>query len=142
MRYLPILAIMFYASWAMTQDAIKNGDAFTLHVTDVRSIAPEGHVGFSKTLGVYAVTASGPRTSFVLYCTKAAPQAGQEYTALDEYVSTNYSWLHLWPVERNSIEQSKKKKGRLYRVIIIQNMLPEPKPDVACDIHSETGIKP
>lgn len=140
MRFVNALAvILFCYAWASAQDAIRNGDPFTLHVTEVRSIAPEGHVGFSKTLEVYAVNARGPQKSYVLYCTKSAPQAGQDYTALDEYVSANYSWLHLWPVERTTLQESKKKKGRLYRVIIIQNMSPEPKPDAACDIHSESA---
>lgn len=85
---------------AQTQDAIRNGEPFSMRVISVRSIAQEGHVGFSKSLEVYAVSANGPTKSYVLYCTKAAPQSGQTYTALDEYVSGNYSWLHLWPVER------------------------------------------
>ncbi len=143
MRFSTLLAVILCGVWALAQDAIRNGDPFTLHVVKVRSVAPEERVGFSKSLETYAVAAYGPRMSYVLYCTKAAPQAGRDYTALDELVSANYSWLHLWPVERDTIEQSKKKKkGRLYRVIVIQNVLPEPKPDLACDIHSETAIQP
>src|ERR1039458_1426018 len=133
--------MMSYVVKAPGQDAIRNGEPFTLHVSNVRSVAPESRVGFSKSLEVYAVSAYGPKMSYVLYCTKAAPQTGQAYTALDEYVSADFSWLHLWPVERKTIElpptEAKKKKGRLYRVIIIQNMLPEPHPDAACDIRSE-----
>src|ERR1039458_1871421 len=142
MRLVTLLAILSCTTWALAQDAIRKGDPFTLHITNVHSVAPESRVGFSKSLEVYAVSAYGPKMSYVLYCTKAAPQAGQTYTALDEYVSADFSWLHLWPVERNTIEPppgTKKKKGRLYRVIIIQNMQPEPRPDVACDIHSETA---
>jgi len=137
-----VLAICAGTAWA--QKAVRNGEPFTLQVTTVRSLAPESHVGFSKSLEVYAVTAHSPQMSYVLYCTKAAPQTGQTYTALDEYVSADFSWLHLWPIEKNTLDAplGKKKKGRLYRVIIIQNMMPEPKPDVACDIYSETGRQP
>jgi hypothetical protein len=126
---------------ARAQEAIRRGDPITLRIDSVRSIAPEERVGFSKSLSVYAVSASSPTASYILYCTKNAPEAGQSYTALDEYVSGDYSWLHLWPVERKSLQQIKgaesKKKGRLYRVIILQNVLPEPHPDLACDIYSE-----
>ena len=134
---------MFWVTLAYTQETIRNGEPFTLHVAEVRSLATESHVGFSKALEVYAVTATSPRMSYVLYCTKAAPQVGQAYKALDEYVSADFSWLHLWPVEKTTLDlppATKKKKGRLYRVIIIQDMMPEPKPDLACDIHSETAI--
>jgi hypothetical protein len=143
MRIVTLLAVLSCASLALAQDAIKIGDPFTLHITNVRSVAPESRVGFSKSLEVYAVSAYGPKMSYVLYCTKAAPQAGQTYTALDEYVSADFSWLHLWPVEKNTIEAppgTKKRKGRPYRVIIIQDMQPGPRPDAACDIHSENAL--
>jgi hypothetical protein len=146
MRVLCILTSMVLsAALATTQEALRNGDPFTLTVTNVRSIAPESRVGFSKTSEVYAVTAYGSQMSYVLYCAKAAPQTGQAYTALDEYVSADLSWLHLWPVEKKAIDSlpsTTKKMGRLYRVLIIQNMVPGPKPDVACDIHSEAAKQP
>ena len=139
-------AMMALSVEGQAQEAIRKGDPFTLHITNVRSVAPEGHVGFSKSLEVYAVSAYGPAMSYVLYCTKSAPETGQAYTALDEYVSANFSWLHLWPVEIKTIDPppdgaTKKSKGRLYRVIIIQNMQPEPHPDASCDIHSETAVQ-
>lgn len=142
--FILVLMIVWGAS-TQAQDAIRNGEPFTLHITNVRSVAPEERVGFGKSWELYAVSAYGLKMSYVLYCTKSAPQTGQSYTALDEYVSANFSWLHLWPVERKTIEPppgTKYKKGRLYRVIIIQNMQPEPHPDVACDIHSETARQP
>ena len=144
MRIALVIAVVFavIAMPSTAQEAIRNGDPFTLSITDVRSISPEKRVGFSKTLEVYAVTAYGPNMSYVLYCAKAGPHAGQTYTALDEYVSADYSWLHLWPVEKknlNLLSDKSKKKGRLYRVIIIQNMLPQPNPDLACDIYSEAA---
>lgn len=132
------------SAWARStkaQEAIRNGEPINVHIANVRIVAPEEHVGFSKSWEVYRVAADAPKMSYILYCTKAAPQVGRSYTALDENVSANFSWLHLWPVDRKTLESQpeKKKKGRLYRVIIIQNMLPEPHPDLACDIFSETA---
>jgi len=148
---IPVLSLLLAALACSTmetraQEAIRNGEPFNLQVTNVRSVAPESRIGFSKSWEVYAVSAHGPSLTYILYCTKGAPEAGRGYTALDEYVSADLSWLHLWPVERMTLapipRTAKKKKGRLYRVIIIQNMLPEPHPDLACDIHSETAIQP
>ena len=139
-----LTAMMLWPPQGRSQEAIRNGEPFPLRVTNVRSLEPEGRVGFSKNWLLYAVNGYGPHMSYILYCTNAAPQAGQTYTALDEYVSSDLSWLHLWPVEKKNIQLppgTKKKKGRLYRVVIIQNMASEPKPDVACDLHSETAIQ-
>jgi hypothetical protein len=144
---IAFVILVWMIAWVaptQAQEAIRNGEPFTVNVTSVRSVAPEEHVGFSKSWEVYRVAADGPKMSYILYCTKAAPHVGQSYTALDEYVSADFSWLHLSPVDRKTLESQseKKKKGRLYRVIIIQNMLPEPHPDSACDIYSETVTKP
>lgn len=133
--------------WTNTfaQDLISHGPPFTLHVTQVRSLAHDTRVGFSKVPELYAITAYGPKMSYVLYCSKVTPQSGRDYTALDEYVGADYSWLHLWPVEKKDLQLppgTKKKNGRMYRVIIIQNVAPEPKPDTACDIYSETAKQP
>jgi hypothetical protein len=125
------------------QDLFRRAAPFDLHITDVRSLGPEKRVGFSKSLELYAVTGYGQQMSYVLYCTKAAPNPGRAYTALDEYVVSDLSPLHLWPVERSTIDlpQGAKKKGRLYRVIIIQNIASGPRPDLACDIHSEQALQ-
>lgn len=126
------------------QDLFRRGGPFDLHITDVRSIAPEKRVGLSRSLELYSVTAYGPQMSYILYCTKAAPESGKVYTALDEYVASDLSFLHLWPVERSTIDlpSGAKKNGRLYRVIIIQNIAPGQKPDLACDIYSEHARQP
>jgi len=133
------LSALMCAGVTYPQDLFRRGGPFQMHVTEVRSIAPEKRVGISKSLEVYSVSAYGPEMSYVLYCTKAAPESGKVYTALDEYVTANLSFLHLWPVERTSIDlpPGTNKNGRLYRVIIIQNIAPDPKPDLACDIYSE-----
>lgn len=139
-----LLSVIALAASTQAQDAIRVGEPFTVHITNVRSVAPEEHVGFSKTWETYRVAANGPGVSYILYCTKAAPHVGDSYTAMDEYVSADFSWLHLWPVDRKTLgpQSGKKKKGRLYRVITIRNMLPEPHPDSACDIYSETATQP
>jgi hypothetical protein len=82
--------------------------------------------------------------SYVLYCAKAAPESGKVYNALDEYVVSDLSALHLWPVERSTIDlpAGASKKGRLYRVIIIQDIAAGNRPDLACDIYSEKVIPP
>lgn len=136
--------VLVYASVLQAQEIVRRGEPFDLHVTTVRSVDHDGRVGFSKAWEVYAVTGYGPKMTYVLYCTTAAPKAGQVYSAMDDYVDANHSYLHLWPVEKNTLQlpTGVKKKGRMYAVIIIQNMLPEPRPDLACDIHSETATNP
>lgn len=126
------------------QDLFRRAGPFDLHITSVRSLGPEERVGFGKSLELYAVTGSGQQMSYVLYCTKAAPEAGRTYTALDEYVVSDLSPLHLWPVERSTVDlpPGAKKTGRLYRVIIIQDIASGPRPDLACDIHSEQALQP
>jgi hypothetical protein len=126
------------------QDLFRRAGPFDLHIMNVRSLGPEKNVGFSKSLELYAVTGYGQQMSYVLYCTKVAPDSGRVYTALDEYVISDLSPLHLWPVERSTLDlpQGAKKRGRLYRVIIIQNIASGPKPDLACDIHSEQALSP
>ena len=123
----------------------SRSDPFTLQVTAVRSLDHDSRVGFSKALELYAVNAYGPRMSYVLYCSKAAPEVGRSYTAIDAYVSADYSWLHLWPVEKQSLPPSiltyGKKKGRLFRVIAIQNVRSDPRSDLACDIYSEKALQ-
>jgi len=89
---------------------VHNGGPVDLHVTEAHSIAPEKKIGFSKSLEVYAVDAystvsvggwsSSPQTIYVLYCVKAAPEVGKIYVAHDENIDSNYSFLHLWPVEK------------------------------------------
>jgi|WetSurMetagenome_2_1015567.scaffolds.fasta_scaffold656984_2 hypothetical protein len=128
---------------AQAQDLFSRNPPFGLHITDVRSIAPERHVGFSKTLELYSVTAYGQGMSYVLYCTKVAPESGKVYTALDDYVVSDLSALRLWPVERSTINlpAGASKKGRLYRVIIIEDIAAGNRPDLACDIYSEKAVQ-
>lgn len=108
--------------------------SFELKISAVRSISPERRVGFSKSLPTYAVDATTEGRSFVLYCVKNAPEVGRSYVAVDRPVPSNYSWLHLWPVD----SAAGKKKKRLYRVVIIRDAIPGEHPDVACDVYSET----
>ena len=125
------------------QELFKRNGPFDLHIVDVRSIAPERRIGFGKSSELYAVTAYGPQMSYVLYCTKFAPESGRVYSANDEYVTSDLSAQHLWPVERSTLAlpPGAKKKGRLYRVIIIQNVFPGPHPDIGCDIYSEKATQ-
>jgi hypothetical protein len=139
-----VACAIIWAGIAHAEDLFRRAGPFDLHITSVRSLGPEKNVGFSKSLELYAVTGYGQQMSYVLYCTKAAPDPGRVYTALDEYVVSDLSPLHLWPVERSTIDlpPGAKKKGRLYRVIIIQNIASGPRPDLACDIHSEQALQP
>jgi hypothetical protein len=124
------------------QDHIFNmSTPFSLQVTSVRSLNSDERVGFSKALELYAVTAYGPETSYTLYCVKYGPEAGKTYTALTSYVDSSLSALHLWPVEKQTLNlpSGTKTKGRVYRVVIIQDIRSGPKPDLACDIRSETA---
>jgi len=125
----------------LAQDFIQRGSNITLHVARVRSLEHDRRVGFSKALEVYAVDASSSKMSYVLYCVKIAPQAGQNYNSLDAYVSSSYSALHLWPIEKKDIDlpAGSKKRGRMFRVIIFQNINTSTKPDLPCDIYSETA---
>ncbi len=68
-----------------------------------------------------------------------SPEAGRSYPALDEYVSGDLSALHLWPIQKRDINlpAGVKRKGVLYRVLIVQNVLPTERPDIVCDIQSE-----
>jgi hypothetical protein len=143
-RWTTAALVIAWATISQAQEIVRRGEPFDLHVTTVRSLDHDSRVGFSKAWELYAVAGYGPKMTYVLYCTKAAPKAGQVYSAMDEYVDKNHSWLHLWPVEKDTLElpPGAKKKGRLYAVIIVQNVLPEPKPDLACDIHSETALQP
>jgi hypothetical protein len=139
-----LLAGMVLGTSLQCQEIVPRGDPFELHVTNVRSLDHDSRVGFSKALEVYTVSGYGPRMSYVLYCTKVAPKAGRVYKALDEYVDGNHSWLDVWPVEKSTIElpPQYKKKGRMFAVIVVQDVMPGPKPDTACDIYSETARQP
>ena len=126
-----------------------NGGPVDLHVTEARSIAPEKKIGFSKGLEVYAVDAystvsiggwsSSPQTIYVLYCVKAAPEVGKTYVAHDENIDSNYSFLHLWPVEKRTIGLNE--NGRLYRVVTMRDVSAGKFPDLACDVYSAKDAK-
>ena len=133
------VSCVFPATILIGQDLYRRSGPVDLQIKKVRSVAAEKRMGFSKSLEVYAVSANSPQMQYVLYCTKSAPQTGKVYSALDEYVSSNLSFLHLWPVERSTLDlpEGQKKGGRLYRVIIIQNVSDSKHPDLACDIYSE-----
>jgi TPR repeat protein len=120
------------------REAAGGPGTFELHVTNVRSLEHDRRVGFSKALVVYAVSAYGPKVSYVLYCVKVAPRAGQVYEAVDEYLDS--SWLRLWPVERSTLPSGTKQRGRVFRVITLRGAGESAKfPDLACDISSETA---
>lgn len=78
------------------------GGPFKLKIYEVRSL-PVKKVGFSESSPLYRVDAGGFHRTFVLYCLGTSPQTGATYTALDEYVGPWLSALHLWPVDRRSI---------------------------------------
>ena len=162
-RLTALIAVASATNWSRMMQAqeLYMHAPFDLHITNVRSIAPEKRMGFSKTLQVYSVTAyrnvfsNAPvpagqlipeiAMSYVLYCVKTAPETGRTYKARDAYVGSGLSFLHLWPVEKKDVELppgTKNKKGRLYRVIIIQDIVSGSKPDVACDIYSEQARQP
>jgi hypothetical protein len=137
----PVLAVAVLCTTIMGQEVYTRSGPFSLHITEVRSLPTKG-AGFGKGLILYGVNATGPEAAYLLYCIKTAPEAGRVYTATDEYVSDSLSWLHLWPVDRAGLNlpPGTKKKGRLYRVIIIQNIREGKSPDVACDIKTETAL--
>ena len=128
---------------------VHNGGPVDLHITEVRSIAPEKKVGFSRSLELYAVDAystvsiggwsSGPQTIYVLYCVKAAPEVGKSYISRDENIDSNYSFLHLWPVEKTTIGLNE--SGRLFRVVTMQDVSTGKFPDLACDVYSAKDAK-
>ena len=140
--FVVVVSVMSCVVVLKAEDLFRRGAPFDLHITNVRSIAPEKRLGLGRTTEIYAVSAEGQQMSYVLYCAVAVPQTGRVYTALDEYVSSNLSFLHLWPVEKKNIDlpPGTSKNGRLYRVIIIQNVAPSPKSDVFCDIYSEKAV--
>lgn len=115
-----MLALALLCTTISGQEVYTRSGPFPLDITEVRSLPTKG-AGFSKGLILYGVNATGPQALYLLYCIKTAPEAGRVYTASDEYVSGTLSWLHLWPVERAGLNlpPGTKKKGRLYRVIII-----------------------
>jgi len=127
----------------------ENGGPVDLHITEVRSIAPEKKVGFSRSLEVYAVEAystvsiggwsSSPQTIYVLYCVKAAPEVGKSYVSRDENIESNYSFLHLWPVEKTTIGLNE--SGRLFRVVTMRDVSTGKFPDLACDVYSAKNAK-
>ena len=92
-RFTRTTALVTMASTMIWAEAIGHNESFDLHIMNVRSLERGKRVGFNKAWELYAVTAYGPKMSYVLYCTKAAPETGRVYTALDEYVSADLSWL-------------------------------------------------
>ena len=116
---------------------------FDLQVTQVRSVAPEQRAGFGKTKGLYAVSADSPRTRYLLYCVALAPEAGTTYKSTEVFLSRDYSFLHLWPVDRADVpipDLPKKGEKTLYRVVVIQNASSGTKSDLACDIKTKTPL--
>jgi hypothetical protein len=126
-----------------------SGGTIDLHIIEVRSIAPEKRVGFSRSLEVYAVDAystvsigswsSAPQTVYVLYCVKGAPEVGKTYVSHDENIESNYSFLHLWPVEKTTIGLNE--SGRLFRVVTMRDAFAGKIPDLACDVYSAKDAK-
>jgi hypothetical protein len=130
---------------ATKPELFRKGEHFDLKVLSVRSLPPSR--GNKNDKGIYAVEAESAQMRYSLYCSVFAPQAGTTYKALDEYVSNDLSTFHLWPVQRSSVllplDAPTKGNKVLYRVIIFEDVTPGLRPDVACDIHSETpAVKP
>ncbi len=121
---------------------VKIGDPFSARATQVRPVSTEERVGFSKTLTVYHVSVSGPDADYSVYCVKKASQAGRTYTVSIDYLDGSLSWLHLWPEEKKNLNlpPGQSTRGRAYRMMVFQNVTDDPrmKPDLACDIKSET----
>lgn len=148
MKALVLSLLLVAATPSFAGSLFYNGAPISLHVTGIRSISPEQRIGFGKSDELYAVDAystvsvgdwvSGPQTSFVLYCLKAAPEAGRTYTARDEYISAQYTDLRLWPIEKSTIGAG---RGRLYRIVQIRNVFPGKHPDLGCDVYSAKDLK-
>jgi len=118
---------------------------FDLRITQVRSIAPEKRLGpFTKSLPLFAVEAQSVRMSYVLYCVNLAPQSGVSYKSKEAFVSEDFSFLRLWPTQREDLPPGvadAKGVKTLYRVVEMDNVSVGKHPDLSCDIHTETPIK-
>lgn len=126
--------MMLVAVTATAQDAIKRAGPFCATVTAVIAVPPTKR----KQPGLYRVEASSDQWRYTAYCLREAPEAGKVYDTLDYYVSSNYSELHLWAVDRKEIDGATKKRGQMFRVLIFQNVHSGKHPDLACDLRSES----
>jgi hypothetical protein len=120
------------------------GDPFTAQVVEVRSLSRAERVGFGRKLKLYYVSASGPQTTYSVYCVNAAPDVGKTYTAEIDYVDGSLSWLHLWPEERKNLHlpASLSTHGMAYKVLIFRDIASSSKSDLACDVKGETARLP
>lgn len=120
-----------------------------IRVSTVRSVAPETRFGLTKSLPLLRVEALGYlaaddshpafKTEYVLYCVDFAPQEGHSYTGTDMYIDAPYSALHLWPATKESLGVNE--RGRLYRVIMFENVLAGSHPNASCDVKSAQDAK-
>jgi hypothetical protein len=116
-------------------------DPFDLKVDEVHSLGPDQKVGFSHVPHVYAVEATNIRAKYTLYCTRIAPESGHSYKAQEDFVTGNFSFLHLWPVDRREADLYLPPKGpQLYRVVVFKDILIGKQPDMACDVYKKTPL--
>ena len=122
------------------------GDPFSALVTQVRNLTSSERVGFSKAKTLYHVSVSAPKANYDVYCVDAAPLAGNTYTVEIDYLDGSFSFLRLWPEEKKNLNlpPGRSTKGRAYRMMVFQNVRTDPrrKPDIACDIKTETARVP
>jgi hypothetical protein len=140
MRAFPLvllgLAVFRIGVGQPTNDLFHYGAPFDLRVDQVRSLGAEQKVGLSRVPHIYAVEGVGDHRHYTLYCTKIAPEAGQTYHVQEDLVGANFSFLHLWPVDRRDATFSLPAKGpQLYRVVTFFDLLKGKQTDVTCDIY-------
>jgi hypothetical protein len=121
-----------------SNDIFHSGDPFNLKILEVRSLGADQKVGFSHVPHVYAVEAENGTTHYTLYCVNYSPEPGKTYQASEDFVSSDFSFLKLWPVDRNDASLGLPSKGpRLFRVVTFFNALTGKQPRLACDIYKE-----
>jgi hypothetical protein len=121
-----------------------SSEDFQLTITEVRSLV-SGHarVGLNKLPSLYSVFAFNETTNYLLYCEKAAPDAGRVYGAFAAYVDADHSPLQLWPEERANLNIPKgcNTKGRVYKVVLLNDVASGKYHNLVCDVKEEHGRK-
>jgi hypothetical protein len=120
-RLLLTLLLLVSAGFSTEPEGVPEGSKFILHISRVRSLATKP-IGFSRhALPTYSVDAEGNGKLYSLACIDRTPEAGTSPTALVFYATSSYSFLHLWPVNRQAmaLPTGMKKKGQLFKVLLI-----------------------